>query len=63
MFHFSIGHNVKFKSFLKFKFEFQNSKKQLPGYMVDRYLSTKFGINMLDGFSENAFYRRTQTSS
>ncbi len=27
--------------------------------MVDSYLSTKFGINLLDGFWENAFYGRT----
>ncbi len=26
--------------------------------MVDSYLSTKFGINVLDGFWENAFYGR-----
>ncbi len=26
--------------------------------MVDSYLSTKFGINLLDGFWENAFYGR-----
>ncbi len=24
--------------------------------MVKRYLSTKFGINLLDGFLENGFY-------
>ncbi len=27
--------------------------------MVDSYLSTKFGINLLDGFWENVFYGRT----
>ncbi len=27
--------------------------------MVDSYLSTNFGINLLDGFWENAFYGRT----
>ena len=27
--------------------------------MVDSYLSTKFGINLFDGFWENAFYGRT----
>ncbi len=27
--------------------------------MVKRYLSTKFGINMPDGFCENVFYGRT----
>ncbi len=27
--------------------------------MVDSYLSTKFGIDLLDGFWENAFYGRT----
>ncbi len=27
--------------------------------MVDSYLSTKFGINLLDRFWENAFYGRT----
>ena len=27
--------------------------------MVDSYLSTKFGINLLHGFCENAFYERT----
>ncbi len=26
--------------------------------MVDSYLSTKFGINLLDSFWENAFYGR-----
>ncbi len=26
--------------------------------MVDSYLSTKFGMNSLDGFSENVFYGR-----
>ncbi len=26
--------------------------------MVKRYLSTKFGINLLDGFWENEFYER-----
>ncbi len=26
--------------------------------MVDSYLSTKFGINLLDGFWENAFHER-----
>ena len=26
--------------------------------MVDSYLSTKFGVNLLNGFSENAFYGR-----
>ncbi len=26
--------------------------------MVKRYLSTKFGINLLDGFWQNGFYRR-----
>ena len=26
--------------------------------MVDSYLSAKFGIDLLDGFSENAFYGR-----
>ncbi len=29
--------------------------------MVDSYLSTKFGINLLDGFWENAFYGRRTT--
>ncbi len=27
--------------------------------MVKRYLSTKFGIDLLDGFWENEFYGRT----
>ena len=27
--------------------------------MVDSYLSTKFGINFIDGFWKNAFYERT----
>ncbi len=27
--------------------------------MVDTYLSTNLGINLLDGFWENAFYGRT----
>ena len=27
--------------------------------MVDRYLSTKFGVNLFDDFWENAFYGRT----
>ena len=27
--------------------------------MVDSYISTKFGSNMLDGFWENAFYGQT----
>ncbi len=27
--------------------------------MVKRYLSTKFGINLLEGFWENGFYGRT----
>ncbi len=27
--------------------------------MVKRYLSTKFGINLLDWFWENGFYGRT----
>ncbi len=27
--------------------------------MVKRYLSTKFGINLHDGFLENGFYGRT----
>ncbi len=27
--------------------------------MVKRYLSTKFGINLLDAFWENGFYGRT----
>ncbi len=26
---------------------------------MDRYLSTKFGVNLFDGFWENAFYGRT----
>ncbi len=27
--------------------------------MVDSYLSTKYGINLLDGFWENTLYGRT----
>ncbi len=27
--------------------------------MVDRYLSTKFAVNLFDGFRENAFYGGT----
>ncbi len=29
--------------------------------MVDSYLSTKFAVDMLDGFSENLFYGRRTT--
>ncbi len=31
--------------------------------MVDRYLSVKFGVNLLDGFRENDVYGRTTTST
>ena len=31
--------------------------------MVKRYLSTEFGIKLLDGFWENGFYRRHDDSS
>ncbi len=34
-------------------------QKKWSGDMVERCLSTKFGINMLDGFWENGFYGRT----
>ncbi len=39
----------------------QNFEKQKnwSGDMVKRYLSTKFGINLLDRFGENGFYGRT----
>ncbi len=30
--------------------------------MVKRYLSDKFGINLLDGFWENGYYGRTDDS-
>ncbi len=34
-------------------------RKKWSRDMVKRYLSTKFDINMLDGFWENEFYGRT----
>ncbi len=37
---------------------FENQKKW-SGDMEKRYLSTKFGINLHDGFGENGFYGRT----
>ncbi len=32
--------------------------KNWSGDMVERYNSTKFGIDLLDGFWENEFYER-----
>ncbi len=37
----------------------RNFWKKLSGNTVDSYLSTKIGVNSLDGFWENAFYGRT----
>ncbi len=36
----------------------KNKKKKWSGDMVKRYLSTKFGTNVLDRFWENGFYGR-----
>ncbi len=42
------------------KSKMQNfEKKKWSGDMVNKYLSTKFGINLLDRFRENGFYGRT----
>ena len=35
------------------------NKQKWSGDMVKRYISTKFGINLLDGFWGNGFYGRT----
>ncbi len=42
------------------KSKMQNFEKQKKkfGDMEKRYLSTKFGINLHDGFCENGFYGR-----
>ena len=37
---------------------FEKKKISLEIIMVKRYISTKFGINLFDGFWENGFYGR-----